>query len=270
MIFFRLGQEVPLDENLKSLFDSVLDDLKIRDKEKKYYEPFTVGGFEVYHAGIPSGKFYAVIGLPINFTYKDAQSIETKDIRLGLDREILNIYHPAAENLLESLVLSEKAKKFAIAREVLMSQKSLPVYHCVESPAIFMGSVILAELARVNMNLSKRPFPLTVLTYGVSGLMGLMMLFQLRDATTTYFEKKVDKEIAELGPEYAEGGKEFYDSIIKRNVALRTLLGAHGTKLYKKDGDEIISIRQKRTPVSHRSRFFSDYLSADSAQEQPA
>ncbi|XP_058800249.1 transmembrane protein 177 [Phymastichus coffea] len=263
----RVGQEVPLDSNLKELFHSVLDDLKLSNEDKEKFEPFTIGGFEVYHAGIPSGKFHAIIGLPINFTYQDVQSIDSLDIRIGLNRDSLNIYHPAAQDLLESLVLSDKAKKFAIAREVLMAQNNVPIYRSIESPIIFTASVMSAEFLRVKMNLSNKPLPLTILTFGVSAVMGIMTWFQIRDAINTYYEKQVDKELAKYGQDYIYGGREYYNKILKRNIALRTLLGAYGAKVYKKDGDEVITIRQKRTPVSHRRKFFDDYTFTDNTQE---
>lgn len=256
-----------MNENVDKLFERVLDDLKIDEKNRKYYEPFTVTGFEVFHAGVASGYCKAIIGIPINYTYTNRLSVDPSEIRVGYDQEPLNVYHPAAENLLNSLVLSEKAQKFGIAREILMSQKDLPLYRSLESAFTVMSTSGMIPVIRSKLNLQARPASLSVITYGVTVIFAFTTWFQIRDSINTYFEKAVDKELAALGPEYVEGGKEFYEKILVRNIALRTLLGAQGPKTYNRDGDEVIFIRQKRTPVTYRKKFFSEYIFENVAQE---
>lgn len=246
----------------------MLDDLNIKKaKEREKYQPFTITGFNVQHAGLGTSKFGAVIGIPINYTYVDKFSIDTSDFRLGRDQETFNIYHPAADDLLNSLVYSEKAKKFGIAREILMSQKEIPLYRSLETPIIITTFTVLTEIARHNLHLPRKPPILTVFLYGISGIVGYSVWFQIRDIMYTYSEKSVDKQLAQLGPTYVEGGKEFYEKQLKRNVSLRSLLGEQGRSEFNRDGDEIFFIRNKKVPLTHRKKFFSEIKLPESNQQ---
>ncbi|OXU18508.1 hypothetical protein TSAR_000578 [Trichomalopsis sarcophagae] len=253
---YRLGEEIPLQHEVEDLFKEVLDDLKIKDTIRKKLTAFPIVGFNLYHAGMADSQYGAIIGIPINYLYKDKFSIDTSDIRMGRDREPINMYHPAAENLLESLVLSKNAQKFGIAREVLMAHKDLPLFRSIQSPFMVASSILIADFFRVKYNIMRKS--LVCMVYGTSALIGYAIWFQTRDILTTYTEKEVDKELSKLGPEYIQGGKEFYDKILKRNVATRILLGTEGSRQFNRDGDEIFFIRHKRTPITHRKRFFSE------------
>lgn len=196
----------------------------------------------------------------------DKFSIDTSELRLGKDQESLNIYHPAADDLLNSLVFSEKAKKFGIAREILMAQKEIPLYRSIETPVIVSAVTALTEMARFSLQLPRKPPILTVFLYGISGLMGYSIWFQIRDHMYKFFERSIDKELASLGPDYVEGGEEFYEKQLKKNVSLRTLLGEQGKKDFNRDGDEIFFIRYKKTPLTHRKKFFSELKLPESNQ----
>lgn len=245
-----------------------MDDLEIKKpKERERYKPFTITGFNAQHAGLGFSKYGAIIGIPINYTFVDKFSIDTSELRLGRDQESLNIYHPAADDLLNSLVFSENAKKFSIAREILMSQKEIPLYRSIETPLVITGFSVITEMARLTFQLPSKPAILTVFLYGISGLMGYSVWFQVRDIMYTYYEKSVDKELSKLGPDYVEGGKEFYEKQLKKNVALRSLLGEQGKNEFNRDGDEIFFVRNKKTPLTHRKKFFAELQLPESNQQ---
>ncbi|KAL7293949.1 hypothetical protein TKK_0012530 [Trichogramma kaykai] len=255
----RLGIPVQLDTKIVNLFDKVMEDLKVSEHLKKKFEAFAITGFNLHHAGFPDSRFGAIVGIPNHFTYQEKSDVDYVDIRLGYDRKPLNLYHPATENLINSLVLSEKAKKFGIAREVLMSQKQLPLYKSLESPAVITLSVLGAELLRTKMKLHNKPWTFTILTYLATSTVAYAIWFQIRDSLKTYYEKSVDEQLAKLGKEYIEGGKEFYDKLISRNIALRALLGPQGAKTFNRDGDEQFLIRVKTVPLSQRKKFFYEF-----------
>ena len=269
VLFFRLAQEEPLDKHVEALFYEVLDDLRLDENQKIALRPFTVTGFNTFQAGIPNKFIGSIIGIPTNYTYKDKFAIDTSQIRIGYNQDSLNIHHPATQDLIESLVLSDEAKKFGIAREIVMSEKNLPMYYGYE--ALFLGSVspFAIDYMATKLNLYSKPLPVPILFYGASGLIVLTVWLQIRDILHTYFEKQVDKELALLGQDYVRGGKEFYDKLLKRNVALRTLLGIQGAKMFNRDGDEIFFIRQKRTPITYRKKFFSQFKIDEEQTAEP-
>ncbi|XP_014213510.1 transmembrane protein 177 [Copidosoma floridanum] len=256
---YKRGEEVPVHENTKKLFSEVLDDLKVKPKYKELYEPFIITGFDTYNAGIATNRCKVIIGIPSYFIYKNKSLVDVMDIRIGSNRALLNPYDPTTENLVESLVLSEKAKKYGIAREVLMSQWNLPLYRVLESPTIITCSIIISDVMQKRYQIFQKPLIVAVFAYFGLGLMSFATWFQIRDALNNYFEKSVDEQLAKLGRDYVEGGKEFYEKLLKRNVAVRKLLGPHGKKRYNQLGDEIRFIRHKKTPLTERKKFFEDY-----------
>ncbi|KAJ8680349.1 hypothetical protein QAD02_016136 [Eretmocerus hayati] len=267
---YSLGEEAQLPNDILQLYNNVMDDLKIKEKNRERYKPFAVTGFNVYNAGFADAKFGAIIGIPRNFTYRDKSSIDLSDIRVGRSAESLNPFHSEADNLLDSLVLSDKAKKFGIAREVLMSQQKLPLYRALESATMVVVTAFISEAARVQWGLDHRPKGLKYFVYLGSCLLGLSTWAQIRDGIYTHSEKKVDQKLAELGSDYVEGGIEFYDKQIKKNIALRSLMGPEGAKTFNRDGDEIFFFRKKRTPVTHRKKFFQEYTVITKEKESVA
>lgn len=254
----KFEELLPLSKNIENLFNEVMDDLNI--KEKNAYQPFACIGFDLIHAGISFFKYGSIIGIPVNYTYEDKSSVNASKIRVGYNQERLNIYHPATNDLIDSLILSNKAKKFGIARELLTINQNLSFYHCIDSPIMIVITVISADLLRINLNSSiKMTFSIKAGIFGITGLLGYSLWFQIRDSLNIYFEKSVDKQLANINPEYIEGGKEFYEKLLKKNIALRMLLGERGAKEFNKNGDEIFFIRHKRIPLTERLQFFNNY-----------
>lgn len=265
----RRGEEVPVHEDVQKLFNVVLDDLKVHPKLRKTYKTFTIFGFDTYNAGINDTKFGVIIGIPSHFVYKDKKFVDLLEIRIGYDRQPLNPYEPATEDLAESLVLSDKAKKYGIAREILMSQKNLPLYRSLESPLIISSTAMIAEMLKNHFKILQKPFIVVFFAYFGLGLGSFATWFQLRDSLNTYFEGQVDKQLAKLGPDYVEGGKEFYAKLLKRNMAIRRLMGSEGKRKFNSHGDEINFMRQKRIPLSQRKKFFEDYNLSETIVGQP-
>jgi len=264
---YKRDVEVPLHKDVEKLFNEVLDDLKVKPIIRDTYKPFTIAGFEIYHAGFTESSYGVIIGIPGHFVYKDKRFVDILDIRVGYDRTPLNPYEASTDELIESMVLSDKAKKFGIAREILMSQKYLPLYRSIESPIMISLTAIMADMLRTRYEVFKRSFALGVSSYLGLGLLSFSTWFQFRDGLNTYFEKSVDQELAKLGPDYVEGGKEFYEKILIRNRAMRKILGVQGKKKFNTHGDEIFFIRHKRTPITYRKKFFENYKQIEAVPE---
>ncbi|XP_011495048.1 PREDICTED: transmembrane protein 177 [Ceratosolen solmsi marchali] len=262
----KYGDPVLLTKKIENLYNEVLNDLNIVDKPKNLYRPFPCIGFNVCQAGLNTNKFGSVIGLPVNYAYEDRSSVDVLQLRLGYKQEKLNVYHPAASSLVDSLLLSDKAKKFGIAREIMMNQQNLQLYRCMETPSMILATAFCCEYARIQLARSVS-LTLKFSVYGIITLVGYGIWFQIRDGLNTYYEKLVDKNLAELNLDYVEGGKEFYEKQLQKNIALRALLGDRGVKEYNKDGDEIITIRRKRTPLTERKQFFIDFILSQKQQE---
>jgi hypothetical protein len=264
---FRFGETVPLTKKVENLFNEVLNDLNINEKQTKLYKPFAIIGYQLFRAGFNSQQYGSIIGIPVNYSFEDKFIIDIEDIRIGYNQERLNIYDPAANSLIDSLFLSDKAKKYGIAREILMCNTNLLVYRCIETPIMITATAMLAEFIRLKLAKTiVRSFTLKSILFTIIGLLGYSLWFQFRDILNIYYEKSVDNQLANLSLDYVEGGKEFYEKHLQRNVALRSLLGIQGAKEYNQDGDEIITIRRKRTPLTERRQFFMDYALSQNEQ----
>ena len=61
-------------------------------------------------------------------------------------------------------------------------------------------------------------------------------------------EKALDKAAAGVSPEYSQGGVEYYNKILQRNVAIREFQGETGRSLYTGKGDVIQGIIRVKSP----------------------
>lgn len=96
--------------------------------------------------------------------------------------------------------------------------------------------------------------------YGLVGLFGFGVYSFCKDYTQVQYDQSVDKELSEKNPIFVEGGKEFYEKSVSRNIALRKLMGRFGEKQYSALGNENFFIRQKCLPLVTRKSFFEEKL----------
>ena len=154
--------------------------------------------------------------------------------------------------LSDSLVLSDKAKKYALATKVYQ----------LNSPQIILNSlypcisIIFAYLMATKINrrfdLIKKPFYVRGVVYSLLSLLFYGYYSMLKDNTDIYYESTADENISKINNEYLEGGIEFLSKTLQRNIAFRNLLGPEGEKYYTSSGNEVIFIRTKRLPLTHR------------------
>ena len=77
--------------------------------------------------------------------------------------------------------------------------------------------------------------------------------FITKDAYNRYIEKELDARAAGISPDYAEGGVEYYNKLLQRNIALRELLGEEGRSQYTMRGDIIQGVvRVKSANITER------------------
>lgn len=165
-----------------------------------------------------------------------------------------------ADLFLESLILSEKAQLYGIAREIKMSQTLKLLYECIYSSLPVFAYYGVTNHFNRKLNLYVRPLALRLVLYALASVLAAGQYFVLKDFTQQYFEKEVDKELAEKNAIFVEGGRETYGKLMARNVALRELMGNAGKKAYTALGNEQTLIRQKHVPLSERRLFFDEAL----------
>jgi hypothetical protein len=82
---YRNGFPVRLPQDVLNLAKIVESDLKLEENTTKKIEYFTVFGFDVFNAGSTTYRTGALVGLPLNFSYKSSDDIDKKNIMV-IDR----------------------------------------------------------------------------------------------------------------------------------------------------------------------------------------
>jgi hypothetical protein len=72
--------------NVKKRIEEVLNEMKVSEKERKYIKPFTVFGFDIFHAGCTSTRTGAIIGIPSNFSYERTSDVDKHHILVSSEK----------------------------------------------------------------------------------------------------------------------------------------------------------------------------------------
>lgn len=257
------GKPAEVPENLKTLFDEVLDDLEFKDFERNVVEPFMVCSFKPFKAGILHSHTGGIIGIPWHFTYDDI--LDVKIPRLSLFKMPVDTSRLETEALAESLVLSRDAKKFAIAHELCLLRESECMLNSVLASAFCLISYSMSQVAKQKFQLYTKSLSLRLLLYTTSGFVGAALYFMQKDYFNKKVERNIDAELAKLNNSYLQGGLEYYSKVMKTNMALRELLDDYGDKTYDTKGDVVYFLRQKSTPYSERKLFFEMHANTQKA-----
>lgn len=159
----------------------------------------------------------------------------------------------AGELFQDSLVLSENAQKFAIARE-LSHLNTNYVYHfgLISCFALQFQYAMSAYLSHKTYGRFK-PKSYRYTLYSLVGVFTYGVWSAATDTLTKYYEERADAKASQLGINYAKGGAEFYTKLARRNIAAREMMGVKGEKLFTKYGNSNTElIRQRHIPVSIR------------------
>ncbi|CAH2108293.1 unnamed protein product [Euphydryas editha] len=252
--YYSNGKPGELSDDLKKKYEKCLDLLKVSQVHRKLIEPFSVFGYDLFHAGSTSSKFGAIVGIPVNFTYKSLDDVEKQNVQVNQKK--VDLSSEIGKKLGEALILPDKVKEFAICREILMTQNNKVMF---ESVYPFMSIFLVYNLSQYlnrRLNLYAAPLNARVVLYSIVGLFGLGVYFLMKDVTEIHYETSVDMKLCELGPDFVESGVIFYEKLLQRNQALRELMGKEGEKKYTKLGNENYGLRQPHVALIHRKQFF--------------
>lgn len=201
----------------------------------------------------------AIIGLPKPFLWKSVEDVERTGIKMYRGKAV-PWRSEAGEAFQKALILSEEAKKFAIAREIHATCTSyvLAKTFVVAAPIPFLttiGAFVADWLGLIHLEVRRRVF-----IYSVWGSFSLILMVTGFDLASRLYEKWEDEETSKLSESYARGGVEYYSRILLRNRALRELLGNSGKRSYTEDGDIKHWIRRPERPFTERRGFCQSEL----------
>lgn len=117
---YREAKEVNLPSELRQRCQDVLKKAKIPKSSKRDIDFFLTSGDEPFTMGSLNNAFHpGIVGLPWNFVYNSVNDIDKHEMR-AIDGQPIKWDSKSGQKLLESMVLSEKAQKFLIMRELYM------------------------------------------------------------------------------------------------------------------------------------------------------
>ncbi len=134
------------------------------------------------------------------------------------------------------------------------------------------GAVVAYYVMAYNFNrkanLFARPLQIRLTLYTLLGTIVGTTWLLIKDFLTYHWEEKADEAAAGISEEYAQGAFEFYTKILKRNLAMRSLLGDEGPKLFTALGNDRETFRTKHVPyVTLRDRAAQRYEALKKAAE---
>lgn len=261
--YYKDGEPMELDPLVQKRAYEVLQTVDLPQRKKDMVHFFPVPLLDPFFAGSTEASHGAILGLPVTFSYARKEDVQTRSLLLRGTRE------PAwetreGEALKKALVLSDRAQRFAIARDLYWAST---YYVQIQTAALSFAVVNCYFMGRLINDrfrlLGRVPRSLRVGLYGVIVAINATVYLCFKDATSQFWDRKADEKAAALGRDYVEGGIEFYEKALQRNRALRELLGDEGRKYYTSKGNINELIRSTHVPLTHRldtvRRFASDY-----------
>lgn len=254
--YHQIGKEVPLGFKIQQRIQKVMDDLKLSDDIRSVIRPFSVFGFDLLHAGTLNNKYGVILGIPANFTYTP----EELRANLQIKEEPIDWTRQDSQSFLNASMLSENAQRFAIAREILRIQAEEPYFNSYRLALIIAILWTLYNAITYRFRLRDKNVILCRTLYSSFTVFGALSWFGIKDYRSYDLDRKNDEALCKLGAEYIKGGQEFYEQTLRRNRAIRSLLGDEGKRIYTAYGNEQTFLRQKHVPISHRKDLFDSRL----------
>lgn len=153
---------------------------------------------------------------------------------------------------MESLIFSESAQKFSIAREVILTDnfrlliKSMS-FSLTLMPMYALGHVVLSSLPT-------NQFKLKTLTFILLCSVGVFIYLLARKVIENLYQNNADEIVSDISQEYIRGGIEYYEKLIQRNLALRNII-PDGKNIYTEQGNEVGIVRVlSELPLTFRKK----------------
>lgn len=159
---------------------------------------------------------------------------------------------------MESLIFSEPAQKFSIARELILTDnfriliKSMS-FSLTLMPMYVLGHTVLSALPA-------NPFKIRILAFILLCNVGVFIFLLARNFIENFYQNIADDSVSDISIEYIHGGIEYYEKLIQRNLALRNIIPG-GEKMYTERGDEVGFVPVlSELPLSYRKKKLEQKL----------
>ncbi|XP_071946678.1 transmembrane protein 177-like [Antedon mediterranea] len=219
---YQNGKICNLQDSQLEEFKEVCRALGVVKADK--YHTFVTGRWQIGASGspwLPNGVHFAI---PIHFVDNPETSSLNLKGKSGAMKE--------GKLFKESFKLSKSARQFALAVETARIESGLPILKACLLPLYFLMGYATSFAILPTLNFL--PLPVAILAIGSVYFMCYRFSIGRINESIDF---SMDKKVANLSPEYANGGLEYVEKILQRNIALRGLL-ENGKKRFSYYGNE--------------------------------
>lgn len=232
--------------------EATFEDLAVRKEDKVCLQLFMANSFDPVLFGYQDCPFGYTVGIPFYYMWRTVEEVQFEEViqmlwgkeiwkrQIALADFVKNLSEDELADLKDTLILSEKAKKYCIAEQILCAKEYNPTFDTFFSLGHFIVSYYFCALMNYQFNLLKKaPRILRVAMYSaVSVPMAYFCYNYYRDSNRKVHSDAV-KKLASVGPDYVEGGIEFWEKSERRGKILRRILDK-GETFYEEDGSKIL------------------------------
>ncbi|KAH9492721.1 hypothetical protein Btru_026161 [Bulinus truncatus] len=220
-----ISNKSKVDLDVALLADEVKKDLKLPTTTlvdmNKIINIVPTDNLDFCSRGFLSTRWGVVVGLPKFFSSNSIEkSQEDKDL---LKNYGIDISTNRGLEILETFNLSNEAKKYALAKEINMANTAKIYLYSAGLGFTFILSYIVSQ--------PFNSFVLSALSFCTVLPLSIYLCIKLYDTYNCYYEKDCDTKLASLNKELANGGIEYYSSLLKR----KQYLGETETRTSAKD-----------------------------------
>ncbi len=206
-----------------------------------------------------------MLGYPYYFAYETEDQVDVSNMVMAGKYKMPQVTDENAElieQMRRSLCLSEDARRFLVARELIRGERKRYRIYTFMALGSVLAAAMACNMAHQALRLSKKNRSVRWSIYSaiVCALTGTFFL--LKDRLQLIDERSLDTAVCSLGEPYARGGVEFYTKMLQRHLAQRHLMPDNkGTKLYNLKGDIYSGIiLTGPTPVTQRKKSCEEQL----------
>ncbi|XP_041478889.1 transmembrane protein 177-like [Lytechinus variegatus] len=222
---YKTGKPYKVTPEQQQEFQQACDDLNV-DSSK--FSTFVTSRWEVKSVGLPWFPAGCQTGIPASMVAEP----ELNNLRFSGPLKA-NLDSREGMWLKDSLKLSPAARRFAMARQIALNDSNLAFYPIVLAPITtltgFATTFVVHAVAPVA--------PIFVTGLGIGTCFYFAYSFVM-GSVNERIDLKVNQRLAAISDEYKMGGLEFYEKLLQKNRALRSLLGKRGEQLYTYYGNE--------------------------------
>ncbi|ALC41825.1 CG33506 [Drosophila busckii] len=250
---YQNGIERAVPEAVLRRVEQAMEKLQVDPRERKFVHPFTVFGFDLFQAGTTKFRNGAALGIPVNYGYDNPSEIKRADIRFR-DKQI-DWSSESGKLLEQAIVLNEDEQVFGLSKALLQLQTHRVLLNSIFPSVSFLMVYSMGHYLNHRLNLFARHGSMRFVMYSILGLFGLGSWCFMKDFHQVSTDAEIDKQLASMGPQFVAAGVSFYDKHLKKNIALRNLIGDN---TYTALGNENYMLRQKSMPITARKSFFEE------------